>query len=143
MGRPEADVPGPGRKAARAYPIQFRVIKGMGRFVRLTMWHRAPMAIILSGTFWQIGLLSLDAPKVGKNSCKDQHKLFVRLPSAPAPRGNLPREIPTPRVFPSSPSSPDTHATSGLPPLRSPARLGKHLGEKNVFSLSRPHSYTQ
>lgn len=59
------------------------------------------MPVVLSGTFWQIALLSLDAPAFGENSSKDQHKLFVKLPSAPTPSEHLPREIPAQKVFPS------------------------------------------
>lgn len=59
------------------------------------------MLVVLSGTFWQITLLSLDAPEFGGNGSKDQQKLILKLTSAPTPGENLPREIPTQQVFPS------------------------------------------
>lgn len=47
----------------------------------------------LSGTFWQMTLLSFDAPEFGENSSKDQRRLFLQLPSAHPPP-------PTMRIYP-------------------------------------------
>lgn len=90
------------------------------------------MPVILSGTFWQITLLSLDAPEFGGNGFKDQHKLFLKFPSAPSPSENLPREIPSQQEFP---SSLETQTLSGLPPFHSHIFLSKALVEENVSSF--------
>lgn len=60
------------------------------------------MPVVLSGTFWQVTLLSLDAPEFRGNGSKNPaSSSFLKLPSAPTPGENLPREIPTQQVFPS------------------------------------------
>lgn len=99
------------------------------------MWHRIHMPVVLSGTFWQVTLLSLDAPEFRGNGSKDQHKLFLKLPSAPTPGENLPREIPTQQVFPSQPATP---TLSGLRSLHSRMLLSQSSVKMNVFSFLHP-----
>ena len=107
----------------------------MAHFLCLLMWHRIHTPVVLSGTFWQVTLLSLDAPEFRGNGSKDQHKLFLKLPSAPTPGENLPREIPTQQIFPSQPATP---TLSGLRSLHSQMLLNQTLVEKNVFSFLHP-----
>ena len=94
----------------------------MAHFLCLLMWHRIHTPVVLSGTFWQVTLLSLDAPEFRGNGSKDQHKLFLKLPSAPTPGENLPREIPTQQIFPSQPATP---TLSGLRSLHSQMLLNQ------------------